>query len=74
MRTQVEAATSDLLARLSTVTDKQDDLLEKQHEMDGQIRDVGGRVEAVQGGVAMLHEQVGPAGAVLPGRAGMICW
>ncbi len=58
MRTQVEAATTDLLARLHTVTEQSEELLGKQGEMDEKLDDVAGRVEAVQGGVAVLHEQV----------------
>jgi len=58
VRTQVEAATADLVARLHAVGDKADHLMDKQEEMDEKLDDVSERVEAVQGGVAVLHQQV----------------
>jgi hypothetical protein len=77
MKAQVEAATADLVNRLSSVSDKQDNMLERQEEMDGQLREVGERVEAVQGGVAVLQHQVGGFGGRRAGgfgeRAGRAC-
>lgn len=58
MRSQVEAATSDLLGRLSRVGEVQDEMRDKQEEMDDTLRDVSGRVEAVQDGVVTLQHQV----------------
>jgi hypothetical protein len=57
MKVQVEAATAELVARMSTVADKQDDMLQRQEDMDGQLQDVGERVEHVQGGIAVLQHQ-----------------
>jgi hypothetical protein len=58
MRSQVEAATSDLVSRLTAVADKQEDLLGKQEEMDGHLRDVSDRVDGVADGVEQLQVQV----------------
>lgn len=59
MRGQVEAATADLVERLRGVGSKADELLDKQEEMDGALRDdVGGRVDEVHAGVAALQGQV----------------
>ncbi|KIY97708.1 hypothetical protein MNEG_10253 [Monoraphidium neglectum] len=58
VRGQVEAATNDMLARLGVVSAKADDMLGRQEAMDARLTDVGDRVEGVQGGVALLQDQV----------------
>jgi hypothetical protein len=47
-----------MVARLGAVASKADEMLGRQEAMDGQLKDVGERVEGVADGVAELHQQV----------------